>query len=168
MSPATTHSSCATAPARIPPSGPSQSPIADCNHPNGLKELANHTYRNTPTASENAFVNRYTKVGGGKGRRRQRRTRRRSSSRCSKTRTRTKRRGGIGYRLDLSVCPDGGIAHPVRYETNASSMDGGGGKRNRKLSKKKFSQLQKRKTRVMRGKKRHGGINISPPKKGLA
>jgi hypothetical protein len=134
MSPATTHPSCSTAPAHTPHSGPYQSPIADCHHPHGLNELANHTYRNTPTASENAFVNRYTKVGGSRKRKRVAR-RRRSRAVHPKRRSRrrkaksNKRSGGIGYRLDLSACPDGGIAHPMRYETKASSMDGGGRKR---------------------------------------
>lgn len=137
MSAAIKHLSCASAPTRIPCSGPCQSPppLADCNHRSGLKKLYNHTYRNTPPpASANAFVNRYTKVGGSRKRRRRARRRsravhpkrRRSSIRKAHS---SKRRGGIGYRLDLSTCPDGGILHPVRYETKASSMDGGGRKR---------------------------------------
>ena len=121
--------SCSVHAALIPQSGSCQSPVADCNHPNGLPELANHTYRHTPTASEDAFVNRYTKLGG-KRRSRSATYRRSRKSKTSRRRTRrsrhaSKQRGGVGFRLDLSACPDGGIAHPVQYETKASSMDGG-------------------------------------------
>lgn len=128
---------CAVPSASIPHSGPCQPPVADCNHPSGLPELANHTYRNTPTASEDAFVNRYTKLGGKRRSRRACRVpRRRRASNYSKSKTksktksnrkrtrRSKQRGGVGFRLDLSACPDGGVAPPVQYETKASSMDG--------------------------------------------
>ena len=128
--------SCAAPPASIPHSGSCQPPVKDCNHPSGLPELANHTYRNTPTASEDAFVNRYTKLGGKRRSRRAHRVPRRrrtsnyaksKSSRMRKRRSRRtrKHRGGVGFRLDLSACPDGGIAHPLQYETKASSMDSG-------------------------------------------
>ena len=33
-----------------------------------------------------------------------------------------KRHGGVGFRLDLSECPDGGVAHPIGYATNGGDM----------------------------------------------
>ena len=165
---------CSLPPAPIPRSGPCQPPIADCNHPQGLPELANHPYRNSPTASEDAFVNRYTKLGG---RRRKRGSRRRSRAATNRrrrtaatkrapksTRRITRHRkhhGGVGFRLDLSACPDGGIAHPVQYETKV-----GGGFRNRKnnrVVKMKSIHRQKRYhigKRRMRSFKRIGGGNL--------
>ena len=136
MSAAIKHLSCASAPTRIPCSGPCQSPPRRQQPPQrSQKTLQPHLSQHPPPASANAFVNRYTKVGGSRKRRRRARRRRsravhpksrRSSIRKAHS---SKRRGGIGYRLDLSTCPDGGILHPVRYETKASSMDGGGRKR---------------------------------------
>lgn len=157
--------SCSAPPSSIPHSGPCQPPVADCHHPNGLPELANHTFRNTPTASEDAFVNRYTKLGGRRRstRRTTRRTtrqttnrKRRNQKRRTRARTptqRNKHRGGVGFRLDLSACPDGGIAHPVQYETKAS---GGGRKRTVRRRGGVTSPLSKCKRGTRRNKHRGG------------
>lgn len=124
-------SACATLPATLSRSSVGQSPVADCFHPKGVPELANHTFRDTPTASENAFVNRFTKLGGSRQRRlrrRQPRTRRRRThirtqqrhkqKKKRHTSSKTRRRGGVGFRFDLSACPVGGMATPTQYETH--------------------------------------------------
>jgi hypothetical protein len=126
-------SSSCSVPASTPAyGGMCRSPNSDCVNKSGLPELAAHTFGDSATlASENAFVNRYTPLGG---KRRKQRSRRRKRSSRSRTRTNTrrkrysrrksqyKRRGGVGYRLDLEQCPDGGIASPVGYQTNSGDM----------------------------------------------
>jgi hypothetical protein len=118
--------------------------VKGCGIGDGLPELSSSVYRSTPTGSENAFVNRFgtpsAASGGGGNRRRRRHIKRRSLTRrrlpvqsrqlrqhrsrsqsAGKRRTRTrksKRRGGVGFRLDLAGCPPGGMPGPEQYETH--------------------------------------------------
>lgn len=128
--------------------GPCRTPVPNCLNQQATPELASHNTGTTPTASEDAFVNRYalpsvshTRVStanavGGRRRRRRRRQRcrthhrkrskRSTSRRTTPTRTQraggrkrvTKRHGGVGYRFDLSTCPPGGLPDTTQYSTN--------------------------------------------------
>lgn len=116
-------STCSVPVSTIPHSNVCKQPVSDCFHPEGLPELASHTLKNT--ASENAFANRYTKLGGSRRKRRSRRRRvRRTNKKRSNTRSRRQkkasqhRRGGVGYRFELQECPEGGLPHHVPYETH--------------------------------------------------
>ena len=125
-------SSCSVPVSTTAYGGMCRSQQSDCMNQSGLPELASHTFGKTSNrASENAFVNRFTPLGG---KRRKQRSRRKKTHR-SKTqkqttqrrlsrrrKTKQKRRGGVGFRLDLSECPNGGIASPVGYQTNTGDI----------------------------------------------
>ena len=60
--------------------------------------------------------------------RKRRSLRKRKRAQHSRTSRRIKRkhsrrkRGGVGFRLDLSKCPPGGLPDPLQYQTNASDF----------------------------------------------
>lgn len=141
-------SSCSLPVESAPYGGHCRQPVSSCLDQSTTPELSTHLHPAHVSASESAFSRRFDpipmpqsthtpqhKQRGGSKRRRRRRQRRRSlknnASRRRQKNTRQRRRrrslrnrkrGGDGFRFDLSACPSGGMPDTVRYSTNVSDF----------------------------------------------
>lgn len=114
-----------------------QKKIPDCFHPKGLKQLGVNPYTQSPTESEVAFDNRYTKIGG------------------KKKRLLKGGRGNVNssspasYTFDLSKECQFAEVSPVTQECGSKVVKmEGGKKRKRKTQKKKLRNNNRKKSRA--------------------
>lgn len=115
-----------------------QKKIPDCFHPKGLKQIGVNPYTQSPTESEVAFDNRYTKVGGRKIRRRRLLKGGRGSVNTSPP---------ASYTFDLSKECQFAEVSPLTQECGSKvvKMEGGRkGKTKRRTVSKKLRRLRKK------------------------
>lgn len=115
-----------------------QKKIPDCFHPKGLKQIGVNPYTQSPTESEVAFDNRYTKVGGKKNRRRRLLKGGRGSVNTSPP---------ASYTFDLSKECQFAEVSPLTQECGSKvvKMEGGRkGKSKRRTVSKKLRRLRKK------------------------
>lgn len=136
-------SSCALPTSLSDYGGHCRNPVPDCLTQRTTPELSTNLNGEQASASETAFSRRYDAFGSSahtktaKGGRRRKRTQtirrflrkrnnKRSFSLRKQRRTKNKRfsrkGGGVGFRLDLSKCPPGGLPGPTQYQTNQSDF----------------------------------------------
>ena len=137
--------SCSLPVESLPYGGHCRPSIPSCLDQSTTPELSSHLNTTHVSGSESAFTRRFDpihthqpeshtpqhKQGGGSKRRNKRRQRRRSlkhnatkkkRQRRRRRSSRNRKRGGDGFRFDLSACPSGGMPDTVRYSTNVSDF----------------------------------------------
>ena len=141
-------SSCSLPVESAPYGGHCRQPVSSCLDQRTTPELSTHLHSAHVSPSESAFSRRFDpipmpqstqhtpqhKQGGGSKRRRRRQRRRSLKNNASRRRQkntsqrrrrrslRNRKRGGDGFRFDLSACPSGGMPDTVRYSTNVSDF----------------------------------------------